>query len=218
MYLPKHFGGADAAKIRRLIERNSFVTLVSFSNGQVPGFNHLPVIFSSAAGHEDHLIGHMARRNPQWLHFRENPKAMILVNGAHTYISPRWYKSGRDVPTWNYAVAHLTGTVELVEDFAGQIETLKQLSAFFEGSGPGSWEFELPSDLLDAEALTSAIVSFRFKIEKIEAKFKFSQNRSNEDRLGVIEGLAERKDDLSRAVRDEMLSNEESLRDIGSKP
>jgi transcriptional regulator len=208
MYIPKHFAEADGAKIRRVIERNGFVTVVSYPPGESAYFNHLPLIFSAKSGEEEVLIGHMARRNPQWMHFQKNPTATVLVSGHHTYISPRWYRSGRDVPTWNYAAVHLTGKIELVENIEGQLETLRALTSFYEG--PSGWQFELPDDLLDAEALTSAIVSFRFKIDKVDAKFKFSQNRSKEDRWGVIEGLLERTDDQSRAVREEMLRHEES--------
>lgn len=63
-------------------------------------------------------------------------------------------------------------------------------------------------DLLNESALTSAIISFRFKIKKIEAKFKLSQNRSPADKAGVIDGLSERTDDMSRIVREMMLANE----------
>lgn len=210
MYVPKHFAEADGEKVRAVIDQNGFVTVVSYPEGESPYFNHLPVIFSSKAGEDEVLIGHMARRNPQWNHFRKNPACTILVNGPHAYITPRWYKSGRDVPTWNYAAVHLTGRIELVEHFNGQIDTLQQLTKFYEGDGPQAWEFELPADLLNAESLTSAIVSFRFHIEKIDAKFKFSQNRSTADRAGVIDGLREREDDLSRAVRELMLNHEKT--------
>jgi transcriptional regulator len=151
----------------------------------------------------------MAKANPQWKHFKENPECTIIINGEHTYISPRWYQSGRDVPTWNYAVAHLHGKIELVEDFNGQVDILKQLSTCFEKPSNTPWEFELPSDLLNEKALTGAIISFKFRPEKIEAKFKLSQNRSPEDRQGVIEGLGEeRTDDMSAVIR-EMMRGEE---------
>jgi predicted FMN-binding regulatory protein PaiB len=72
---------------------------------------------------------------------------------------------------------------------------------FFEKPSATPWEFELPDDLLDANSLTSAIVSFRFTVESFEAKFKLSQNRSRDDREGVIDGLSERGDDNSKAIR-----------------
>lgn len=210
MYLPKHFSQADELKVKKLIEQNGFATVLSYPENEKPFINHLPVIFSSQPGDEKILIGHMAKRNPQWQHFKENSDSSIIINGGHTYITPRWYKSGRDVPTWNYAVAHLHGKMELVESFDGQIEILKQLSHFFESPSPSPWDFELPDDLVDESALTSAIISFKFYIEKIEAKFKLSQNRSAEDRQGVIDGLLERTDDMSKLVRTMMIESEKA--------
>lgn len=207
-YIPKHFSQGDEIKIRKLVEQNSFATILSFPENERPFVNHLPIIFSSSSGEEEVIIGHMATRNPQWAHFKKNPDCTIIINGCHTYITPKWYKSGRDVPTWNYAIAHLHGKIELIESFNEQIEILKELSLFFEKPSIAPWEFDLPDDLLDESALTNAIISFKFHIEKIDAKFKLSQNRPIEDRLGIIDGLQERTDEMSKLVRDLMIENE----------
>lgn len=206
MYLAPHFRDSDEAKLRELILRNSFATVISYPTGAKPLINHFPIM--PDAGRV--LIGHMARRNPQWRHFQENPECTMIIHGPHAYISPRWYKSGRDVPTWNYAVAHLHGKIELVQDFEEQTKILHKLSDHFEKDHPVPWKFELPEDLKEPAALTSAIISFRFRIEKAEVKFKFSQNRGEADRLGVIDGLSSRTDDLSRGVREIMLDFEKS--------
>lgn len=206
MYLPKSFIPNSDDQVRKLIEQNSFATVLSFPKSSKPFINHLPVIYSSLAGEEKILIGHMAKNNPQWMHFKENPECIIIINGAHTYISPRWYKSDRSVPTWNYTVAHLHGRIELIESFDDQVEILKQLSNHFEKQSQTPWEFKLPSDLLDEKSLCKAIISFKFHTEKIDAKFKLSQNRSQDDKAGVIDGLAmERTDDMSRLVKEMML-------------
>lgn len=208
MYQPKHFRLEEKEKVRELIDENSFATLLSYPANEKSFINHLPVIFSPFAKEENILIGHMAKMNPQWKHFKDQPEATLIFNGPHTYITPLWYKSGRDVPTWNYAVVHLQGRIELVPGFNQQVDILKALTEFFERSKPQPWEFDLPDDLLDAEALTSAIISFKFHIDKIESKFKLSQNRSLEDRQGIIEGLRERDDDMSKAVQKMMLDQE----------
>lgn len=202
MYSPKQFTEVPEADIRKLVDHNPFATLLSY--GTEISVNHLPIIYGDKPGT---LIGHMSRKNPQWEHFKENPRCLAVFHGPHAYISPKWYRSGRDVPTWNYAVAHVHGKMELVEDYEGQLETLKKLSEYFERASPMPWKFELPSDLLEPAMLTRAIVSFRIHIESIEAKFKFSQNRSQEDQAGVIEGLGERADDQSRMVRQIMQVN-----------
>lgn len=207
MYLPGHFSETEQDKIKNLIDQNSFATVLSFPENEKPFINHLPIIFSKKSGEENVLIGHVAKRNPQWMHFKNNSDCTLIFHGGHTYITPKWYKSGRDVPTWNYAVVHLHGKVELIEPFAEQVDILKQLAVFFEKSNSSPWEFELPEDLKDEALLTSAIVSFKFHIERTEAKFKLSQNRSKEDQNGVLEGLLERKDDMSRIVRQMILRN-----------
>jgi transcriptional regulator len=207
MYLPKHFATADGQQTRKLIQDNGFATILSFPKDQPVFINHLPVIFSSVPNEENILIGHMAKMNPQWKHFQENPQATIIINGAHTYVTPTWYKSN-DVPTWNYAVAHLHGKMELMQDFDSQISVLKQLSNFYEKPNQNPWKFELPDDLKNEKLLISAIISFKFYIEKIDAKFKMSQNRSDLDRQGVIEGLATRTDEMSSLVRNMMIENE----------
>ena len=205
MYSPKQFQNADSQQTRSLIQNYPFATVLSYTENSDPFINHLPVLFKSADPNENVLIGHMAKMNPQWQHFQHNPKATLLIHGPQTYITPTWYKSGCDVPTWNYAVVHLQGRMKLIEDFDSQILILKHLANHFEKDNPKPWVFELPDDLRDPQVLTRSIVSFEFQIEKINAKFKLSQNRQEEDKQGVIEGLSTRRDDMSHAIRKMML-------------
>lgn len=199
MYLPTHFTQNDLNLIYKVSKENSFVTLVSQDEKGEPFFNHAPVLVERT-GDQLKLIGHLSKRNPQISHFREKGQAKILVHGPHTYISPRWYTSGRDVPTWNYVAIHFSGQVKLVEDFQGLTSILKKTVDHFETPFSPPWPFDLPDDLADPSVLVSAITGFEFTVEKIDAKFKLSQNRPLEDRKGVIEGLGRQRDDLSQAV------------------
>ncbi len=145
----------------------------------------------------------MAANNPQAKHLLQSPKATLIFQGAHTYISPRWYRSGRDVPTWNYEVVHVSGKINLVSDFESLINILKKTSSFYEG--PQGWQFELPDDLVDPKILCRAIVGIELIPEKIEAKSKLGQNLSREDQFGVVEGLTqERKDENSLLIQKKM--------------
>lgn len=198
MYLPKHFSEEDRKAIEALVREHPFAMVLSFPGTEPVFVNHLPIIFE---GEGEAMIGHMAKRNSQWQHFQKDPRATLIFRGPHTYITPTWYRSGRDVPTWNYAVVEMQGRMTLLEGFDDQIEVLKKLSLEFEGKKEGAWEFELPEDLNNPNLLTNAIISFRFVPEKIEAKFKLSQNRNQADREGVLAGLAERGDENSAAIR-----------------
>lgn len=209
MYLPQAFAVADQKRIRSLIEQNSLATVLSFPQQSTPFINHLPIVFSGEQGKEEILLGHMSRKNPQWMHFKENPNCTMIFHGPHAYITPSWYNSGRDVPTWNYAVVHVHGTIELRESYEDQIATLSRLTEVFETPREKPWQFELPADLNSKQTLTAAIISFKFRIEKVDAKFKLAQTRPTEDRRGVIEGLMQTNTDMARAMGKMMLELEE---------
>jgi transcriptional regulator len=91
------------------------------------------------------------------------------------------------VPTWNYAVVHVRGRVELVTARDQTLAILRQLTERFESSRPAPWRLQLTGAKLDA--MVGAIVAFRMTVERVDAKFKLSQNRSAEDQERVIEAL-----------------------------
>lgn len=200
MYLPNHFKEHSPNQIRKLISENSFMTVISFSDNDILTINHFPIIYDNRDKTNHTLIGHMSKGNHQWQDFQKNSKCTIIVQGPNTYISPTWYKSGNDVPTWNYSVVHLYGKIELINSYEGQVNILQQQSEFFENLYKSNWVFSLPEDLSNEKLLTETIISFKFHIERVEAKFKLSQNRSAEDRQGVIAGLSERTDDMSKSI------------------
>lgn len=202
MYTPKHFEIADLNKIKKVIEENPLATVISLNSEHTVTVNHYPVVFHP--GQEQILIGHMAKRNPQWKDFEDNPKGQLIFHGPNTYISPSWYKTGCDVPTWNYVSVHCSGEFVLKESFSEQIEILKIMSQKFESTLENPWQFELPDDLKNPEDLTNAIISFYFKIDTIQAKFKLSQNRKKEDVEGVMQGLSRVPGENSQKIKEWM--------------
>ncbi|MGE0528623.1 MAG: FMN-binding negative transcriptional regulator [Bdellovibrionales bacterium] len=190
MYSPEPFV-AKTSDALDLIHEFPFATCISITDAGAPFVSHIPLIMETSQDGSQSLIGHMSRRNPQWTHFERRPSALAIFHGPQAYVSPRWYVSGRDVPTWNYAVVHVSGRVRLIVDFDGLTEVLKKLTARFENKRPDPWEFELPDDLKAPEALTRSIVGFEIRMEKVTGKFKVSQNRSLDDQEGVSRGLQE---------------------------
>jgi transcriptional regulator len=199
MYLPKHFDTKDNERILEIIDAYSFATVMSFDVENQPFFSHIPLVVKKTPSGFC-LLGHAAKRNPQWSHFQRNPKVKVIINGPHTYITQKWYRSARDVPTWNYVAIHIDGSAKLIEDFDGLVNLLIILTEKFEAGSQSPWEFELPDDLLTPDTLCSAIVGFEISVENIDAKFKLSQNRVDVDKVGIVEGLAQRHDDMSKAV------------------
>lgn len=203
MYIPSHSKQISASEVIQLIQDYSFATLISLDESQNLSISHIPVLVEAEGDQIKKIITHISMANPQAKHLMKNPQATFVFQGAHAYISPRWYRSGRDVPTWNYEAVHVIGKVNLVVNPDGLIDILKRTSAHFEG--PEGWQFELPADLVDPKILSKAIIGIELIPEKIEAKSKLSLNRVKEDIEGVIEGLArERKDENSLAIKNKM--------------
>ena len=187
VYVPQHFTARDQASVARLLGEYPFATLVTPSAPE-PFVTHLPLIHIADCEPHGTLHGHFARANPH-VEAAEQMQSLAIFHGPHAYVTPSWYADpAAAVPTWNYAVAHAHGTLELARDPADTRAVLDLLVQRFEGSRAAPWKIGLTPTRLDA--MVGAIVGFRIKVKRIDVKLKLSQNRSREDRERVIAGLA----------------------------
>jgi transcriptional regulator len=188
VYLPSWFETQDHNAIMRLVRDYPFATLVTATDAE-PQISHLPLLHHADPAPYGAIIGHVARANPHWPLLTRFP-SIAIFHGPHAYVSPSWYaEPAVMVPTWNYAVVHVHGTVELVTDRDATLATVKELTAHFESGRELPWHLQLEGARLDA--MLGAIVAFRMAITRVDAKFKLSQNRGGADRDGVIAGLLE---------------------------
>src|SRR5947209_8099898 len=190
MYTPVHFAEADGDRIVALIEQYGFATLISTSfTGESAGLqiSHLPLQLDRTRGSQGILIGHLARANPHCALLVDHAEACALFHGPHSYISPTWYVDENprwpNVPTWNYVAIHVYGRVRRIDDEAAKWKIVSDLVAQYEGTGSSG-----PNSKEHAGQL-GAIVGFEMIIDRIEAKAKLSQNRSQTDQQRVIEKL-----------------------------
>jgi transcriptional regulator len=143
------------------------------------------------------VAGHLARANSHWRALGDAPSTAIF-HGPHAYVSPTWYATAPAVPTWNYAVVHVTGPARADEGPAATEAHVAELVARFE-TGPGAWSpASVPGDYRGN--LARAIVAFELRAERVEGKLKLGQNRSADDRRGVIERLERDGGDAGRAL------------------
>jgi len=199
VYLPRPFAPREPAQVARLIAEYPFATLITPGDPE-PHLSHLPLQFVADGGPEGVLLGHMARANPHWRHFG-NGASIAVFRGPHAYVSPSWYaEPASAVPTWNYAIAHVHGHVELMEPDREKRGLLDDMVSRYESNRVRPWRLQLQGAAL--AAMLGAIVAFRLRIERIDAKFKFSQNRSAEDRERVIGALRaeDREDAIATAA------------------
>jgi len=186
MYTPKHFSVDDLATLQAFIRENSFAILVTASGAL--SASHLPFHLDSATGPYGILQAHMARANPQWREFADGAEALVVFQGAHTYISPSWYEARKAVPTWNYAAVHAYGRPRVIEDRDKALAVIRRLVAQYESPATGPWSLDsLPVEFVDAQL--KGIVAFDIPIERLEGKYKLSQNRPPADRERVVAAL-----------------------------
>ena len=148
------------------------------------------IVFETDNG-QTTLIGHMAARNPQAEAMQTGDKALAIFAGPHAYISPRWYLEKPEVPTWNYITAHVRGTLEVIDDDAGQTEVLRRTIEIAESDFDTPWTIDMAPEGRVAFLLPK-IRSFRIHIDSIEGTTKLSQAHPDCDRKRIIAGLKER--------------------------
>jgi transcriptional regulator len=199
MYLPHAFARSDVAELHAFIGAYPFGTLVVpvAGAGSAPEVSHLPFFVDESRGRAA-LVSHVARANPIWRAFDGRP-ALAIFHGPHGYVSPAWYTSRNEVPTWNYAVVHVQGTPRLLETDGELLAALRALVERNERGRADPWSVDelIPDTYAE---LSQAIVGFEIPIERLEGKFKLSQNRKPEDRDGAILGLEARGTPEDRAL------------------
>jgi len=154
MYLPEHFRESRAVVLRTLIRRHPLAILIASVNGAL-GAEHLPLQLIDPAEGPWRLRGHLARANPLWRALPDGSAVLAVFRGADHYVSPTDYAdracNSRDVPTWNYAAIHVSGTIRFIHDPAGLLEIVGALTAEHEHNRQPVWTL---ADLTDADRAT----------------------------------------------------------------
>ncbi|MEO6925952.1 MAG: FMN-binding negative transcriptional regulator [Rhodanobacter sp.] len=190
MYTPKYSKETRADVLDGLIRAYPFATVVAnTTHGLVA--NHLPFELVDGVLH-----GHVARGNE--LVQMDGVEVLLVFRGPDGYVSPNWYptkhETGREVPTWNYAVLHVHGHLRVIDDPAWLRVLLERLTDRHEADQPQPWKMtDAPEDHI--EKSLHAIVGLEVTIDRVEGKFKLSQNHPARNRAGVIAGLHERDSD-----------------------
>ena len=195
MYTPTHFKVEDAGEAHALMRAHPFAILVTQATDGVVA-THLPTVLKiDAASPQGRIECHVARPNPQWKTFAADVDALMIFQGPEAYIRPGWYPSkaehGKAVPTWNYAAVHAYGPLRVINDKGWLLTHVGELSDQQEAPYDARWSMaDAPASYLDVMA--RGIVGLTLEIVRLEGKMKMSQNRDDRDRVGVVQGLAER--------------------------
>jgi len=198
MYTPKLYREEDRVKILEFLRQNEFATLVAY-DGEKPTASHL-LMEVVEDGEQLFVNGHMSKVNPLWKTLENNPEVLVIFQGPHTYISPTWYNHV-NVPTWNYQAVHVYGSPRIISERDETYALLSRLVSRHEGGTKYRLE-TLPRDFVEREM--KGIVAFQIEVARIEANYKLSQNRDDEDYHNIVSHLEEREDEISHGVAEAM--------------
>ncbi|RYC11633.1 FMN-binding negative transcriptional regulator [Ciceribacter ferrooxidans] len=191
MYQPPHHREDRREVQHALIRSHPLGLLISSGEGGLLA-NPIPFRLVNTDLGMGTLQAHMARANPQWRALAAGAEVLIVFQGADHYITPAWYETKREtgkvVPTWNYAIVQVRGTVRVIEDSQWLRAQVNRLTDGHESRRMIPWAVgDAPDDFITAQL--KGIVGIEVQITAIEGKWKVSQNRNEADRRGVAEGL-----------------------------
>jgi len=183
VYVPAHFDEPRPEVLHQLIADHPLGVL--FTHGQSGlDANHLPFELNASEGALGKLHSHVARDNPVWQDIANGDDVLVVFRAGDAYISPQWYPSKHEfhkqVPTWNYMVAHVHGRVTIRDDERYVRGMVGRLTRTHEASQPVPWKMsDGDKDYIDMRL--KAIVGIEIEVTRLVGKFKLSQNREVRD-------------------------------------
>jgi len=206
MYVPDHFAEVRPEALARLIAEHPLGALVVRGPEGLDA-NHIPFELMADQGPHGTLIAHVARANPVWREVRSGDEALVIFRAEHAYVSPNWYPSKheqhRQVPTWNYRVVHVHGTVTIRDDERFVRGVVARLTRRHEASTGDAKPWKMTdSDPAYVDDMLTRIVGIEVPIMRIVGKWKLSQNKDARDRAGAADALASRHPAMAASMRD----------------
>ena len=211
MYNPSHFHITDSAVLQDLIRQHPLGCLVAQTADGLDA-NHLPFELLQDEDGQLRLLAHVARANPLWQQLSSGDAVLVIFKAQDGYISPNWYPSKHEsheqVPTWNYQVVHAHGTIQIRDDekfVRGVVGRLTRTHESRASDLPGNTF--APWKMSDAAApylqkMLGAIVGLEISVQRLEGKFKLSQNKQAAERVALAETLSQMgQKDMAQAIR-----------------
>lgn len=191
MYVPPHFSEPLPEALFDVIEKNPFGVLVTNGKSGLDA-NHIPFLLNRTDGSQGVLHCHVARANSVWQDIATGEEVLAVFRAAESYVSPNWYPSKHEfhkqVPTWNYIVAHAHGRVTIRDDERYIRGVVARLTRIHEASEPHPWKMSNSSkDFIDT--MVKAVVGIEIRITRLVGKAKLSQNKEVRDMRSAGEKL-----------------------------
>ncbi|HRF45713.1 MAG TPA: FMN-binding negative transcriptional regulator [Candidatus Competibacteraceae bacterium] len=190
MYCPSHFQEDRLATLVSLIEQFPLATIIRNTADGLTA-DHVPLLYAAVPGCFGKLAGHVAKNNPLW-QIPPDQELLVVFQGPSTYISPNWYatkhNAGKVVPTWNYAVVHAYCSLQAIREPEQIQQIITGLTDQHESSQAHPWRVaDAPSDFTGK--LLGNIVGIHLHINRLQGKWKVSQNQPKQNQQSIAHGL-----------------------------
>lgn len=210
MYNLPYFKEKDYEVIKDFMRQHPFAFLTGCDSRNRPVVTQIPVFIDekpadttseNESNNRLYLSGHMMRNTDHHKAFENNPHALAVFTGAHTYVSASWYENKKQGSTWNYISVHARGRLR----FLGEqelVDVLRRTTNHFENNPHSGANFEdLTEDYV--KRMIKAIVAFEIEVEEMDNVFKLSQNRDEKSFHTIVSKL-DAQDDGGRSIAAEM--------------
>lgn len=174
MYLPSRFEARDRALALQLMREHPFALLATVDDEGLPFISHLPMVVQEGEGDGLSIWCHCAKPNPLWRHLQARPRARVVFQGPHAYMSPSVYPDLARVPTWNYLAVQCVVEARVVESPNDKDELLKRLIAQQEPAYAQQWR-DLGDDF--QQKLLAGIVGLELRVSELHCAVKLNQHR-----------------------------------------
>lgn len=205
MYVPKHFEEQRPAELQRLMREHPLGVLVLHGEHGLDA-NHIPFEVE-VEGDAVRLLAHVARNNPLWREARDGQQALVIFRAGDAYVSPNWYPSKHEfhkqVPTWNYQAVHAHGPLTIHDDEKFVRAVVARLTRDHETRAGEARPWKMTDSSREyIDQMVAAVVGIEIIVERLEGKWKLSQNKEARDRQSAARELEARGDTaLAAALR-----------------
>jgi len=186
MYNLSYFKEKDIAVVKQFVKANPFAFITGCDANNQPVATQVPLLVEER-DEKLFLLGHVQRKTDHQLAFEQNPHALAVFTGPHSYVSASWYTNKQTASTWNYVSVHAKGTLKFLDD-AALLALLSRLTAYFENNphSPALVE-KMPEEYVTK--LMKAIVAFEIEVTHLDNVFKLSQNHEKENFTAIVDNL-----------------------------
>jgi len=202
MYVHPAFAAPPSQGLDLLKERS--FGLVIAHDGVRPHASHLPLLYKPSREGYGEVEFHVAKGNVLHKIVGDHPNVLIACQGPDSYLTPDWYASENQVPTWLYVTVHVSGAVRVL-DPAEALRHVDELSAHFEAKllPKKPWT----SDKMEQkrrDAMLNAIVVMSMTVETVEPQWRLNQHKGDVDHASVVDNLRIAGSDAQRQIADLM--------------